>query len=123
MDWTAVIEGVGLVGGLVGAVVSLWVRSTIAKKVADATEELRITQIVPLQKQNAAQHDAIVELRALCDKQATREDMHKLGMQLERALGEMRAMSVSVSDMRDEQKATRASIQRVNDYLLNSKVP
>ena len=121
-DWTALIEGVGMVAGLVGAIVSLWVRSEVARKVATAKEELTAEEIEPLKKQNAAQHDSIVRLEAQCAQQATRDDMHKLGMQLERALGEMKAMQVGMADLRDEQKATRTSVQRVNDYLLNSKV-
>lgn len=122
IDWSAVVEAALAIFAFIGACISVWVSSRIDAKVDAAIETVRTTEIAPLKRALAAQHEVTAELKAMCAQQATREDFHKLGMQLEKALGEFKAMTVKVTDLGEEQKATRTSVQRVNDYLLNNKV-
>jgi hypothetical protein len=121
LDWSAIVEVFLAVAALAGAAVSLWVTSKIDDKVDAAVEKVREDEIVPLQKKIGKQHDEIADLKTQCAKQATREDVHSLAMNLEKALGEIKAIRTGMDDMRDQARTTQASVQRVNDYLLNDK--
>lgn len=122
MDWSAIVEAASLVFALLGAVISLWVRSTVDQRVARALEKQEADLIVPLRRQVERNKDEIAKLHGMCTAAATRDDVHKVSLQVERALGQMQALTISNNDMKEELKATRASVQRVNDYLLNEKV-
>lgn len=117
MDWSALFEGCGMVAGLAGAVISLWVRSIVDKKVAKAVNTLREEEIAPMQKRLDAQHDIIVKLSSRCDGLATREDVHSIALALSNMTGEMKVLGARVEAGKEREAATAAAVRRVDEYL------
>lgn len=106
-----------MVAGLAGAVISLWVRSIVDKKVAKAVNTLREEEIAPMQKRLDAQHDIIVKLSSRCDGLATREDVHSIALALSNMTGEMKVLGARVEAGKEREAATAAAVRRVDEYL------
>lgn len=65
--------------------------------------------------------ERIVRLEASFENLPQRIDLQRMNDQLSNVSGDVKALTVELHAVRDTLKATQASMQRVNDYLLNDR--
>lgn len=109
-DWSPLLAV--LISSLVG-IASYFIRSE-SRTLVQKAEANVIAQV-------NAHHDRLLRLETSMDTLPTRDDFHKLAIANTDMIGEMKAIKVAMQGLHETVAATRASVQRVNDYLLHHK--
>ena len=99
--------------GVVAAVAAGWVRREALAAIASS--EAKVIESID------DHHDRLGKLEAAAVILPTRADFHTLALANADMIGEMKAIKEAMKGMHETVTATRASVQRVNDYLLEHK--
>lgn len=111
MDWAAIVEGVSIVAGLVGAVISLWVNSTVEKRVSRALDHFQKAEVDPLRKQLFDANKAINQLENRLVSAASSEEVHRIALSVERIAGEVKVIA-------ERATTTQATVKRIDEFLM-----
>jgi hypothetical protein len=129
MDWSAIVEAASLVFALVGAVISLWVRTTVDQRVANAIASLKRSDIVPLAqahdslKATVIQHDrTLIRVEAERDNLPTRKDTEDLRLKLEALVGTIAAMKVDMEYLGKSSHANGQKLDRLEQHIYEREI-
>lgn len=128
MTWFPMVQWLLTLGALGFA---YWVRSTVHGRVAECEEDYKGREAAMSKRiadGEAALHQRINDVRerltrleAAYDAMPRRQDVHEIALTCTQLAGTMTAFKTEMSDAKEVMRATQASIQRVNDFLLNEK--
>jgi hypothetical protein len=124
VDWSAIVEAASLIFALVGAVISLWVRTTVDQRVANAMAHLRRSDIEPLAEAHASlkstviAHDRLlIKVETERDSLPTRKDMEDLRLNLEKLVGVTGQMQNEMKHLGASSHANGAKLDRLEQHI------